>query len=161
MISNVKKDITTVTTGIVAHGCNCLGYMGSGVARAIKHTWPQAYSKYVLLTRQYPNPSKKLLLGTVQIVKVGEPEGFPELYVANCFTQEVCGNDGKVYADINAINESLENVVAYAENYNLPLYLPKIGCGLGGLSWENDVEPLLIEISSTSAVEIVVCDWNE
>lgn len=156
MIYNVIKDVTLVQKGVIAHGCNCLGVMGAGVALAIRHTWPKAYSQYVNLVRQYADSSE--LLGMVQIVQVGDHEGFDNLYVANCLTQEACGNDGKVYADIGAITEALGNVIAFAETKNLPLYLPKIGCGLGGLKWDKDVLPILKELSTDTTIDIYVCD---
>jgi O-acetyl-ADP-ribose deacetylase (regulator of RNase III) len=156
MIYNVIKDVTLVQKGVIAHGCNCKGVMGAGVALAIRHTWPKAYSQYVNLCRQYDDPSE--LLGMAQIVQVGDHEGFDNLYVANCFTQEDCGSDGKVYADIKAITEALGNVIAFAETKNLPLYLPKIGSGLGGLNWGKDVEPILKELAKDSDIDIYVCD---
>lgn len=42
----IKKDITTVNWGIIAHGVNCRGRMSSGVAAAIRSKWPIVYDKY-------------------------------------------------------------------------------------------------------------------
>src|SRR5271167_114181 len=47
--SNIKylnKDITTVDEGIIAHGCNCQGVMGSGVARFLRDKYPQIFPYY-------------------------------------------------------------------------------------------------------------------
>lgn len=33
-------------TGILVHGCNCKGVMGSGVAAAIRNRWPDVYKAY-------------------------------------------------------------------------------------------------------------------
>lgn len=156
MIYNVIKDVTLVQKGVIAHGCNCKGIMGAGVALAIRHTWPKAYSQYVNLCRQYDDSSE--MLGMVQVVQVGDREGFANLYVANCFTQDSYGSDGKVYADIKAITEALGNAIAFAETNNLPLYLPKIGSGLGGLKWDKEVLPVLKELSIDTNIDIYVCD---
>jgi len=159
MIINIIKDITTVQKGIIAHGCNCLGLMGAGVARAIRFTWPKAYSEYAFRCGQYDKNTRKDLLGMVQISDVGdEPK---TLFVANCFTQEECGSDGQVYASLEAIEEALNNVTAFAEHQHLPLYTSKIGCGLGGLDWETQVEPILKEIADNTDVTIYVCDLKK
>ena len=156
MIYNIIKDVTTVQKGVIAHGCNCLGIMGAGVARAIRFTWPKAYTQYIMLCAKYSDSTE--MLGMVQTVQVGNDEGFKDLYIANCFTQEKCGSDGKVYADLDAITEVLGNVIAFAESKNLPLYMPKIGSGLGGLQYERDVLPILKELAKDSDIDIYVCD---
>lgn len=153
MINIIKKDISTVTSGIVAHGCNCLGLMGSGVALAIRNTWVQAYIEYVTFCDIFKGPRRNLL-GMVQTVNITD-----DLVVANCFTQEICGNDGLRYADLRAVKEALENVFAYAQHRNMPVYIPKIGCGYGGLSWEKEVEPLLLDLlTDHPALELFVCE---
>jgi O-acetyl-ADP-ribose deacetylase (regulator of RNase III) len=153
MINYIEQDLTTITSGIAAHGVNCLGVMGSGVARSIKFTWPKAYSEYVVECRKHTD--RKVLLGMVQVSDVGE---VPDtLFVANCFTQETCGNDGAVYASLEALEEALENVVAFAEIKQVPLYIPKIGAGLGGLDWDTQVEPIVQRIASGTDIDINVC----
>lgn len=152
-IKYVTKDITTVTHGIVGHGCNCKGFMGSGVAFAIKRKWRKAYTRYNDLCKNYAMNTSELL-GMTQMVQVND-----NITVANCFTQDSCGNDGKVYADINAVLESIENVFAYADLHNLPVYLPKIGSGLGGLSWETQVHPAIQSLAfEYNKLDITICD---
>lgn len=156
MLNYVKKDITTATTGIVAHGVNCQGKMGSGVAFFIRRRWPQAYQEYMTYCRLFDN-NRQSMLGMVQTVDVGN-EIMP-LIVANCFTQLYYGYDGKQYADVSAVREALYNISAYADTYNLPIYLPKIGCGLGGLSFDQDVQPILEKIEQEYPnIEINVCE---
>jgi O-acetyl-ADP-ribose deacetylase (regulator of RNase III) len=152
-IKYVTKDVTTVTHGVVAHGTNCKGLMGSGVAFAIRRKWKKAYNDYNELCKNYTMNTKELL-GMTQIVRVTD-----DITVANCFTQDTCGSDGKVYADIDAVIESIENVLAYANLHDLPVYLPKIGCGLGGLNYEVDVKHKLEVLSAEyGLVDVYVCD---
>jgi O-acetyl-ADP-ribose deacetylase (regulator of RNase III) len=152
-IKYVTKDVTTVTIGIVGHGCNCKGLMGSGVAFAIRRKWKKAYNEYNRLCKNYSMNTKEML-GMTQMVKVND-----DITVANCFTQDTYGNDGKVYADVNAVLESIENVFAYANLHNLPVYIPKIGTGLGGLNFENDIQGGLESMSNEyPAVNVFVCD---
>ena len=52
MIEYIHKNLTTVTHGIVAHGCNCKGKMGAGVAKDIKEKWPKAFDGYLYCLNQ-------------------------------------------------------------------------------------------------------------
>lgn len=152
-IKYVTKDVTTVTRGIVGQGCNCKGFMSAGVAFAIKRKWKKAYNDYNALCKNYAMNTKEML-GMTQIVQVTD-----DVLVANCFTQDNCGNDGKVYADIDAVLESIENAFTYAKMYDLPIYLPKIGCGLGGLRFEEDVKPQLEALAlEYNDLDIYICD---
>ncbi len=40
MSKYVSGDIRCVSSGIIVHGCNAQGVMGSGVALALRTTWP-------------------------------------------------------------------------------------------------------------------------
>jgi len=153
MITYLKKDITTVTRGVIGHGTNCLGAMGAGCALAIKNKWNNVYTDYVKLVQKQNNPGD--LLGTTQVIEIIENE----LYVANCFTQVYCGHDGKIYANISAIHDTLIHIAEFAMHHNLPLYIPMIGCKLGGLSWSNDVKPIVEElIESNPDLDLYVVD---
>lgn len=46
LVTYIVMDITTATRGIVVHGVNCQGVMGSGVALAIRTKWPQIFESY-------------------------------------------------------------------------------------------------------------------
>lgn len=144
-----KKDITTVQSpGLIAHGVNCQNAMGSGVAKALFTKWPKVKGEY--------HKSGSMTLGAVQFVVIE-----PGLIVANCFTQEYYGRDfGKRYADPRAVYECLEEVAKYARTeWGLnEVYMPRIGCGLGGLDWEDDVVPSLESIEKDWPLHFVVCD---
>jgi O-acetyl-ADP-ribose deacetylase (regulator of RNase III) len=144
MIKYRNMDITTVETGIVAHGVNCQKVMGSGVAKAIREKWPEAYRQYIT------HPS---VLGEVCWAKIETG-----LWVANCHTQVNYGRDGKRYADPEAIRYSLSQVLAWADQKELPVYMPKIGCGLGGLSWNDDVWPILHKLVDKYKNRVIVCE---
>jgi len=145
-----KRDITTIRTGTIAHGVNCQGVMGSGVARALYDKWPEVKEDYLKC-------KDNRALGVVQTVQVE-----PSLYVVNCFTQEHYGRDGRRYASPEAISEALDRVCNFVRKSPfLPeeIYLPRIGCGLGGLDWERDVEPILQELEAKHMyIQFVVCD---
>src|SRR5262245_29201931 len=47
MISYVSGDLLVATDlDAIAHGCNCGGVMGAGIALPIKQRWPAMFSEY-------------------------------------------------------------------------------------------------------------------
>ena len=144
-----KDDITTVKQGIIAHGVNCQGVMGSGVAKAIKEKWPLAYTEYRKTYEAHKDVGD--LLGRVNVVQVDNG-----IVVANCFTQEFYGRDGKRYASLKAIEESLDRIMRYAYNNAQPFHMVKIGCGLGGCDWDTEVLPITAEMSTKHTVPVYV-----
>lgn len=153
MIKTINKNLIFAEESIIAHGCNCQGKMGSGVAKAIRARFPSAYRMYLDLLSKQP-PSK--LLGRAQFVAVGFE---PNKFIANCFTQEYYGYDNKAYASLDAIKTSLTEVAEYAAKYNYSVALPPIGCGLGGLKW-TDVGPIIENIFSSRDVSFAVYDYR-
>lgn len=121
-----KQDITTVTAGLVVHGVNCQGVMGSGVAKAIKDKWPIVYAKYL------DNGKGRHLLGNSHIITIND-----SLFVGNCYTQVNFGPGDKPYASLDAVRRSLSGAFSWASTLGITLHSPMIGCGLGGLEWAN------------------------
>lgn len=151
MLYTIEKDITTVDQGIVMHGVNCQGVMNSGVAQSIRHTWPQVYSAYKEIHDQLGQCED--LLGTVHVIRIDE-----HLSVANCYTQIGYGFTG-IHADVEAIEETATKVCQHALALQKDrIYTPTIGCGLGGLSWEQDVSPIFKDLENQfPELNIYVC----
>jgi len=135
-----EADITTVTGGLICHGVNCQGKMGSGVALAIRKKWPQVAEGYFEHIKV--NGTGEQNLGMVNFVKITD-----ELHVANCFTQNFYGYDGKKYADVSAIAMSLDRAFNFAYHNDLAVYLPEIGGLRGGLNFQEEVLPTIFELS--------------
>jgi O-acetyl-ADP-ribose deacetylase (regulator of RNase III) len=151
MITYIKQNLIDVSEGIVAHGVNCQGAMGSGVAKALVTKYPKIFGSYSLLCDL---PAEELL-GEVVPVQINE-----KLYIANCFTQNFYGrNIGRRYADPKAIEKCMDNLIPLTYETKLSIYMPKIGCGLGGLSWENEVESIIgYHSKRVYGSNIYVCD---
>ena len=154
MIEYQTRDITDVKMGMICHGVNCQQVMGSGVARAIRDKWPNVYNRYA------NGPSGKRALGGCDIINANDSI-HEDLFVANCYTQLNYGKDGAIYADIEAIRASLGEAYRMANYYHLHIFMPKIGCGLGGLDWEEDVLPVVEELDDAfKEVNTTVCILN-
>lgn len=153
-LTYINIDITTVPHGIIAHGTNCSHSFGSGVAGAIRKKWPNVYESFMRA------PRGPKMLGTAHLIGVSS-NGSEDLFVANCYTQLNYGRDGKRYADPNAIQTSLSQVFNWAQLFDLPLYMPKIGCGLGGLDWDTEVQPIVVQLATVHPkVDTYVCEWH-
>lgn len=109
---------------VIAHGVNCTGHFGSGVAGAIKRRHPYVRDQYLSLERH--------ILGTCQFV---EYDG--RIWV-NAHTQQDKGYDGKQYASLSAVAYCLDEIDMYmTENGLTTIAMPMIGSGLGGLNWSH------------------------
>jgi len=123
MIHYKKGDVTEATEQVIAHGVNCTGHFGSGVAGAIKRNHPYVREQYLSLSEH--------ILGTCQFVEYAG-----RIWV-NAHTQQDNGYDGKQYADLTAVAYCLVSIAEYMrDNLLTTIAMPKIGCGLGGLDWE-------------------------
>lgn len=121
-------DLLSVKSGIIAHGCNMHGVMGSGVAKQIKAMYPEAFETYQAdLLAGFP-------LGSVSIWSP-QKTGFVELLIANCLTQQDMGSDGKKYVSYDAVDSCFAALDVIAQKANMTINIPKIGAGLGGGDW--------------------------
>lgn len=106
-----------------AHGCNCAGAMGKGIALQFKIKYPKMYLEYKNLCKK-----EMFNLGDTFIYK--HEKG----YIFNLGTQK----SWRTKAKIDAIEEALNKMLLFAsENHIYKIGLPKIGAGLGGLDWKN------------------------
>lgn len=109
--------------GNYAHGCNCAGAMGKGIAIHFKKKFPEMYKEYKKLCAE-----GKFNLGDIFAYNYGNG------YVFNLATQV----SWRAGAELNAIEQSLKKMLFFASKNDVTqIALPKIGAGLGGLEWEN------------------------
>jgi O-acetyl-ADP-ribose deacetylase (regulator of RNase III) len=144
-----QKDLTTVSVGVVLHGVNCQGVMGAGIARALADKYPKILGNYSKLCAEARNPYD--LLGEVDYVEIS-----PSLTIANCFTQNFFGISSKPPALYSAIQDCLANVARKYQDSTF-LFMPPIGCGLGGLTWTH-VNDIVEYVEQKYGVYFNVCD---
>lgn len=110
-----------VHDGLIMHGCNAQGVMGSGFAVSVKAVHPEAYLEYY---KVYQNSGLKL--GDAIIIEVSD-----NLHIANLITQELFGrNNNFRYVNYRALKQSVETAVKYAKERDLHIHYPMIGSGL-------------------------------
>jgi O-acetyl-ADP-ribose deacetylase (regulator of RNase III) len=163
-ITYLKGDVTEVCVDegirIIAHICNDIGKMGSGVAKALMKKWPTVRERYLA----WHISGKEFKGGQIQVVKV---ERF--LYVVNMIGQNgVRGKGNLVPANLKDIDRCLFQLSNFINCFraiddfikfpfcvenNITLHLPRIACGLAGQTW-NNIEPIVIKHLNHSPVYI-------
>lgn len=115
-----------------AHGCNCLGSMGKGIATQFKSKFPAMYRTYRQICQR-----GKYRPGDVYDYDYGGG------HVYNLATQVGVGR----CANLDYIEEAVRNMceLAVADGVEA-IALPAIGAGIGGLKWK-DVKNVITEVA--------------
>lgn len=146
MINYKSGNLLDVKQGIIVNGCNTLGVMGAGVALAIKEKYPECFEAYTQFLNEMEE--REHALGDVCYFRVDD-----NLIIANAFTQRSIGmRDGKPPASYDAIGSCFANIRKLAISEKMEIHYPKIGAGLGGLSWNKVariIEDELFDLNST------------
>jgi len=153
MISYVRGNILDSECRVIAHGCNCLGVMGKGVAKSIVARYPEVFPPYKRACQNYT-----FRPGKIQTIKCHD-----DRIIINCATQvSIARHKGEVVADKQNISMCLSKIFKTLRKWGEPtLAIPKIGSGLGGLSWDRDITPILNEISSAYGdIDVIVYDFD-
>jgi O-acetyl-ADP-ribose deacetylase (regulator of RNase III) len=146
MISYAKGDlIKTVKTGVILHGCNCLGIFGAGFALQLKRVYPENFSVYEGYCQSHKADE---LLGTALIHRLGNPIDVlntpidESLIIVNAFTQRGVG--GRKAVSYDAIDQIFYDIYTHGYNssWNSHIHMPMIGSGLGGGDW-NAIEAII------------------
>lgn len=122
-----NSNLLNVKEGLIAHGCNAQGVMGSGVAKQLRAKYPSVYESYSRHISEFREMGVRLI-GSVDYVRVAD-----KVVVANMITQEYYGKDGSQYVDYSAMIESMSYTLARSDELCLDVHIPyMIGAGLGG-----------------------------
>lgn len=153
MLIDVEGNLLESECDGIIHQVNCLGKMGSGIARQIREKWPGVYWDY---KKAYQKGQLKL--GNVIISEYG-----PIVYNM-CSQFDYCMVRGcrKVHTDYHALTTALRIILKHAKEIELKrVGVPfGIGCGLGGGNWET-VKAILEDISNDEGVDIYIYKLSE
>lgn len=124
----------------LAHGCNCQGSMGAGIAVGFRERYPDMYAEYRRRCKAEP---REFNLGDAFLWKC---EDRP--WVFNLGTQE---GVWRARASYEAIEAALAKMGKKANREGIQsIAIPRIGAGHGGLSWRK----------VRAIVERVFADWT-
>ena len=109
----------------LAHGCNCQGSMGAGIATGFRDRYPRMFEEY---RRRCKADPRQFNLGDAWLWK---EDGRP--WVFNLGTQE---GVWRARASYDAIQTALKGMREQADAEGITgIAIPRVGAGHGGLSW--------------------------
>jgi O-acetyl-ADP-ribose deacetylase (regulator of RNase III) len=140
-LSENVGDLFTSTADAIGHGVNVDGLMGGGIAAVFRDRFPTMHGAYRALCDH-----GSLSPGQVM------PWDDGSRWVYNIASQCRPGADAR----LDWLRSGVTAAVAHAEAIGLrSIALPRIGCGIGGLRWD-DVLPALASAASSTTVDIEV-----
>lgn len=128
MITEYTGDLFTSTAEALGHGANCRGLMGAGIAKQFRDRWPDMHSEYRKLCEE-------------GLLKPGDvyPYRAADRILINIASQEYPGPD----AQLEWLAAGMAKALLYCADRGVKsLAIPRIGCGIGGLQWD-DVRAVL------------------
>lgn len=129
MITYKRGDLLSSSADILVNTVNCVGVMGKGIALQFKRKFPAMFEHYRLacLNKNYKPGVCRMWYGK------GRP------LIINFPTK----NDWRNPSQMDWIRAGLFQIRGYLEkNPSLSIAIPPVGCGNGGLKW-NEVKPLI------------------
>ncbi len=142
MITFVQGNIFESSAQVITNTVNCAGVMGAGLALQFKNKFPSMYSDYK------SRCDKNTVIAGIPYLWEDD-----QTQILN-FPTKRHWKDDSLLTDIDAGLKYLAN------NYQTmgiqSLAIPPLGCGLGGLNW-NEVKPLIEKyFASVSDLEVYV-----
>jgi len=159
LLSVVDGDMFFSRAQTLTISVNTVGVMGKGVASRAKYQFPDVYVRYQDLCRKHQLKMGKPMLykreASFDFEMADEPS---TLTNPNAETWFLLFPTKKHWSDKSNISDIEAGLKWLVENYKKEgiksLALPALGCGLGGLDWE-DVGPILVRY--LSVLDISVC----
>lgn len=112
----------------LAHGCNCAGAMGKGIAVEFRRRWPAMFDEYRQRCRRGEFTPGDLFAWVDD-----------DRVILNLGTQR----HWRTKATPDAVRAAIEAMVDYARQNRIDaIAMPRIAAGLGGLEW-SDVRAIL------------------
>ena len=154
MITYVRGNIFDSKAGLLVNPVNCVGVMGAGLALQFKQRFPEMFQDYkTLCNKSEIQPGKPIFL----TMKQGIVHPLPHICL---FPTKNHWKNSSLIIDIEMGLDSFRKYQdgnQYMSDYirHKSAAFPKLGCGLGGLSWEK-VKPLMEHYLGNLDMEIEI-----
>ena len=130
MVTIHEGNLLSSNCEVICHQTNCMGVMGSGIAKAIRSTYPEAYRA---LRDRFERGDA--LIGEVDFVPTIR-DGFLRC-VVNCYGEKDYLPRGVVHTNYDALQSCFNKIKAEFSGKNYTIGFPyRIGCGLAGGDWD-------------------------
>ena len=147
MLMYVQQDIFKSPAQVIVNTVNTVGVMGKGIAKRYKEIYPDMYKQYQKFCEQH-----LLDIGKLWIYKSDTK------WILNFPTKKHWRNPSK----IEYIEQGLKKFVeTYEEKGVISISFPQLGCGNGGLDWENEVRPLMEKYLKDLPIDVFVHIYSD
>ena len=134
MIQTSSGNLLTAPAQALVNTVNTEGVMGKGIALQFKNAYPAMYKAYVEACN-----SDRVHLGTMDVHDLGSIGDGPR-WIINFPTK----GHWKARSKIDSIKTGLDDLVHTVQRLGITsIAVPPLGCGNGGLDWD-DVRPLIM-----------------
>lgn len=147
MITYRTGDLMEADEDAIAHGCNTVGAMGAGIARTVRDRYPDAYTQY-----RKACETMNFHVGSAQAVWCP-----PGKIVYNLGTQRNPGADATVWGIFLAFANMAEDALVRGVS---SIAIPRIGCGIGGLSWVYVESAIAEALARTSHPDLAITVYD-
>ncbi|MDR0971248.1 MAG: macro domain-containing protein [Bacteroidales bacterium] len=151
MIKYVIGDMLSAKTEALVNTVNTVGVMGKGIALQFKEQYPNNFAAYNAACK-----SNQITIGNMFVFEEKPMIGDKKIII-NFPTKK----DWKHKSKIEYVEDGLKSLVEIIKKHNIKsIALPPLGCGNGGLNW-NDVKALIEKyLSPLNYVNIIVYEPN-
>lgn len=130
MIEHAQGDILAADVEALVNTVNCVGFMGRGIALQFRKAFPENFKLYQAVCKRDELKIGKLLVFRTGLL--GNPK-----FIINFPTKIHWKGKSK----LSYVDEGLRALTTEVKRLNIrSIAIPPLGCGLGGLNWE-DVRP--------------------
>ena len=146
MIEYKQGDLLSTNVEAIVNTVNCVGVMGRGIALQFKKQYPGNFKHYeTACKRGDVVPGKMLVYETDSLAN--------PRFIINFPTKRHWRGASR----IEDIEKGLPDLINIIKKYNIKsIAVPPLGCGLGGLEW-NEVKPLMESIfTQLNGVEVTI-----
>ena len=145
MITYIVGDLFESSAQVIVNPVNVVGVMGKGLAKKFKQAYPDMFKQYKTLCN-----TGELDVGKLWLYKA------PDKWILNFPTKQHWRQKSK----LEYIEAGLKEFVDTYDTLGIQsIAFPMLGCGAGGLDWE-DVRPLMENYLGDLPIEITIYQYN-
>lgn len=146
MIKFTRGDILQADVEAIVNTVNCVGVMGRGIALQFKKAWPENFKAYAAACKNNEvQPGKMFVFATQQLAN--------PRYIINFPTKRHWRGASRM-EDIDSGLEAL--AAAIREKHIQSIAIPPLGCGLGGLDWNQVKQKIEQSLSALPDVYVLI-----
>jgi len=137
-------DLLKEKTDAIVNTVNCVGVMGKGIALQFKQRWPKNFREYESASKR-----KEIKPGKMFIYDMGEWE--KPRYIVNFPTKVHWRGDSK----LEYVEDGLRDLVKEVKRLGIKsISLPPLGCGNGGLDWDDVRELIFAAFKNNPEIDV-------